>query len=499
MSHAGNFKKGDPRTKALAVKGGKSRAAQRRQARGPYEGSILDMMDACGLTGETWAAWRVYLKAVFALPMDADELVTFTRHTEREKPPSEPVDESWMPVGRRGGKSRIAGLVALYLAIRFDVEHLAPGELVLVPVLAADRRQARAVLGYIRGFCELDEFRPFVARTLRDSVELRTGVNVEVHTASYRTTRGYTCIGVICDEVAFWRTEDGAANPDSEVLAALRPATATVPSALILGLSSPYAARGELYSASERYFGTDDQHVLVWNADTRSMNPDVPLRIIERAFEEDPVSAASEYGADGRVQFRRDVEAFLTPEAIRAVTVEGRLELTPVSGVRYQAFADPSGGSQDSFTLAIAHAEDERAVLDLVREVRPPFSPDDVVSDFADVLRTYGLRTATGDRYGAEWVTERFARHGIVYKPSERTKSDIYKEFVAPVNAGRVELLDIPALRAQLIGLERRVARGGRDSVDHAPGGRDDVANAAAGALGLFARRTSGKKAGLIR
>jgi hypothetical protein len=33
--------------------------------------------------------------------------------------------------------------------------------------------------------------------------------------------------------------------------------------------------------------------------------------------------------------------------------------------------------------------------------------------------------------------------------------------------------------------LERRVARGGRDSIDHGPDGRDDVANAAVGACVL--------------
>ena len=52
------------------------------------------------------------------------------------------------------------------------------------------------------------------------------------------------------------------------------------------------------------------------------------------------------------------------------------------------------------------------------------------------------------------------------------------------MNTGTVRLLDHPVLRGQLVGLERRVARGGRDSIDHAPGGgRDDVANAVAGVL----------------
>ena len=47
----------------------------------------------------------------------------------------------------------------------------------------------------------------------------------------------------------------------SEILAALRPGMATVPDALLLGLSSPYAAKGELFKAHERYFGTTDTPV----------------------------------------------------------------------------------------------------------------------------------------------------------------------------------------------------------------------------------------------
>jgi hypothetical protein len=51
-----------------------------------------------------------------------------------------------------------------------------------------------------------------------------------------------------------------------------------------------------------------------------------------------------------------------------------------------------------------------------------------------------------------------------------------------------VSLLDDTKLIAQLIGLERRTARGGKDSVDHAPGAHDDRVNAAAGAIVLASR-----------
>ena len=104
---------------------------------------------------------------------------------------------------------------------------------------------------------------------------------------------------------------------------------------------------------------------------------------------------------------------------------------------------------------------------------------------FTELLKSYGITSIVGDRYGGDWPASRFRAHGVEYEPSLLTKSAIYREALPIVNAGRVALLDLPVLRAQLIGLERRVARGGRDSIDHGPGGRDDVANAAAGALVL--------------
>ena len=138
-------------------------------------------------------------------------------------------------------------------------------------------------------------------------------------------------------------------------------------------------------------------------------------------------------------------------------------------------------------TVAICHRVDEGVVVSLAQLRRPPFSPDDVTKEFAATLKMYGCHEVYGDRYGGEWPRERFREHGIDYRVSDRTKSQIYGEFLPLLNSGRVELLDDSRLIAELIGLERRTARGGRDSIDHGPGGHDDVANAAAGALLLAA------------
>lgn len=94
---------------------------------------------------------------------------------------------------------------------------------------------------------------------------------IEIHTASFRAVRGYSVVAAICDELAFWRSDESA-NPDAEILAALRPAMATIPGALLLAISSPYARRGALWTAYRDHYGRHNSDVLVWQAASRAMN-----------------------------------------------------------------------------------------------------------------------------------------------------------------------------------------------------------------------------------
>jgi hypothetical protein len=432
--------------------------------------------------GPSWKAWRVFLAALFAEPPQVGDIDLYRVLTGRTAWPKAPFVEAALIVGRRGGKSRTLALIAVFLACFRDYgPYLAPGEVATVAILAADRSQARAIFRFCLGLLKaVPLIEPMIVRSDAEQIVLSNRVVIEITTASFRSTRGYSYAAVLADEVAFWRSDETSANPDVEIMRALRPGLASIPGSMLLIASSPYAKRGELYAAYRRHYGRDDARVLVWKADTATMNPSIDPAIIREAYESDPEAARAEYGAE----FRDDLADFVSRETVDAVTMWGRSELPPEAGVAYSAFCDPSGGVSDAMTLAIGHLGREAVcVLDAVLEVRPPFDPEAAVKACAELLRRYGVSVVTGDRYAGEWPVARFREHGIEFVQSARPKSDLYRDLLPLLNAGRVEFLDLPRLGAQLCGLERRTARSGRDSIDHAPGGHDDLANAVAGCL----------------
>jgi hypothetical protein len=428
----------------------------------------------------TWQSWFVLLAALYALPMTPDQRDVYRRCTGRTTLPTEPVKEVWLICGRRAGKSFILALYAVYSACFQDWgPHLAPGERATIMIIASDRRQARPIIRYIRALLtKVPMLAELIERETVDSFDLSNSVTIEVQTASSRATRGYAIAAALCDELAFWPT-DHAAEPDYETLAAIKPGMATIPGAMLLCASSPYARRGSLFDAHRKHFGKDNDPILVWQADTRTMNPTVPQSVIDEAMERDPASAAAEYGAE----FRRDIESLINIEAVRACVSPGVYERAPRYNNAYHAFCDPSGGNDDSMALAIGHKDytKQTVVIDALREVRAPFSPEVVVREFAQLLKSYRVTQVVGDHYAGEWPVEQFAKFGIRYEHSAKSKSNLYVDLVPLINSTRIDLLDNTKLINQLCTLERRTARSGRDSIDHLPGTHDDVANAVAG------------------
>jgi hypothetical protein len=447
---------------------------------------------------ETWRPWMAFLSVLFGLPLSEDQLDLFRQCTGRAEAPEGGFREAWLVIGRRGGKSRILALIACYLAIFRDWSpFLAPGEVGTIKIIATDRRQARVIHRYCRSFLRVPAIaEQFLAKDTDEEIILSNGITIEIQAASFRSVRGYTVIAALLDELAFWRSDEFSANPDSEVIAAIKPTQATIPNAYFLAASSPYARRGELWNAFRRWHGNDTAGPLVWHAATRTMNPTVPQATIDEALAEDPAKGAAEYLAE----FRSDVETYADREVIEDCVLRGVREIPPVRGTQYYGFIDPSGGSgKDSMTLAIAtrSREDGLVTVVCVREARPRFNPEMVLEEFTGCLRAYRVSHVQGDNVGGEWCRQGFRDAGISYEISKKSRSELYLEMLPLLNSDRLRFIDNPRIVSQFCGLERRTARSGRDTVNHVVNGHDDLTNSIAG-VACMAAGQRGTLDGLI-
>ena len=186
-----------------------------------------------------------------------------------------------------------------------------------------------------------------------------------VKASDFGGVRGPTIACVVADEIAFWPSQ--GANPHDEVLSAIRPAMATIPDAKLLCISTGYAQVGALYDPHKEHYGKDNDEVLIWQADTATMNPTISQAFIDKEIAKDPEAGRAEWLG----LFREDVSAAFPLEAIEACMIPGRRELLPSPDTGpYFASVDPSGGRHDQYTLAIAHAYHDIVILDAVRAAK---------------------------------------------------------------------------------------------------------------------------------
>jgi hypothetical protein len=125
----------------------------------------MNLLDACAderlfkpwfKSPASWHAWRAFHAALFGLPFEDGEAEQIYEQATGliALPPAErpAVSEVWSVIGRRGGKSLNMGLLGVYLGAFTDYrKFLAPGERATIPILAADRRQARTIFRFVRG------------------------------------------------------------------------------------------------------------------------------------------------------------------------------------------------------------------------------------------------------------------------------------------------------------------------------------------------------------
>jgi len=133
-------------------------AAKRQPKPAPEPAAVPTIIDLCRdpdffadwfKDEESWKSWFAFLRVLFALPLDADDLVLFRTCTGQSAPNPNGYLEASLICGRRSGKSIILALIAVYLACFRDYRpHLVKNEKAVLMIIAADRKQAQSIFRY---------------------------------------------------------------------------------------------------------------------------------------------------------------------------------------------------------------------------------------------------------------------------------------------------------------------------------------------------------------
>jgi len=445
---------------------------------------IIEAVRDPNILGDTLSdAQEAALRAMYGLPLEGRQLEIAEQCAGKAWKPGVEQGEAAFICGRRSGKSdKLAANIAIYEAF-FREHRLSPGETGVILLLAQNMRQAKVVRDYIEGKVRKSPILSQHVQNIRaNEIELENRITIAIHPSSFRAIRGLSVVCCVCDEIAFWWTEDSYANPDVEVLRAVRPAMATFPHAKLVLVSSPYAMNGVLWDLWRRR--DEDSDVLIWHAPTRLMNPTVRETFLARAKRQDPDFYAREYEAE----FAEAVSGFLPAIAIEAAVVRDRESLPPEPGHVYVSAMD-AAFKGDRFTFCICHIDSTRnkLIIDLLLgwqgSPRAPLSTQQVLPEMAKACRRYGIGTVFADQFGAAPLADVLAGWGLRLEEvpfTSQSKQDIYGTLRSLLVDGCLELLDHRESLSELRGLEIELLPAGASRIGHGSGGHDDYADALA-------------------
>lgn len=170
--------------------------------------------------------------------------------------------------GRRGGKSStIIGRIAV--AEMLSKDHVVPpGDVGWYIVLSVDKGQAKDRILTAHKALEALEIQH--RHTTEEITLADRPIGMKAIAATLNAVVSFTCIGVLCDEMARWRDKDSGANPARDILTSLKPTMATMKKAIGWFVSAPWSTLDEHHKMVEL---GDTEAQCVFVGATWEMNP----------------------------------------------------------------------------------------------------------------------------------------------------------------------------------------------------------------------------------
>lgn len=392
-----------------------------------------------------------------------------------------PFHEAVWQCGRRGGKSLLADVLALYdVAVRGHLQaKVRRGEPRVSAIIAPRLDQAES---HIRSCADLIQnsrpLRRMVTDERSDELVFSNGARIRAYPCSARSIRGAAWSSCVLDEAAHFVLIDSSNAADARIYEAALPSLAQFgDEGWLISISTPLWRSGEFWRRVERAQTGRFPYLHHRHYSTADMNPRIPAAWLEERRREDPELFSREFEA----RFLDGAASYLSAVDVSQAVRSGIGRLPAVSGVQYRAAIDPAF-NMDRFALVVAHKSGERAVVDGVWAWHR-MGYEAVLDEVRDVAAQYGVRTLLTDQAAAEPIRAGLVRRGLAadYRPwSNESKRDAMASVKVALNTGALELPDDPALVEELLGLEARPTPSGMTRIAAAGSGHDDRATALA-------------------
>lgn len=417
-----------------------------------------------------------------------------------------PYHEAVWRCGRRGGKSRLADVLALVdVVLRGHLqERVMEGEPRIAGIVSPRESQSLAHVAMCREMVGRSRAISAMLRDERaDRLVFSNGAELRSYPASARGIRGDGWSSAIFDEAAHFVLVDGSNAADESVYSAVVPSLAAFDDeGWLFRVSTPLWQAGQFYKRVQRAESGRFPWMHYRHYTTAQMNPAISAGWLEERRLEDPESFAREYLGE----FIDGAASYLSSADVTRSVRSGIGNLPPVAGVRYRTAIDPAF-NMDRFAMVVAHAErvpvpessgDRRQTRPVRTVVDAVFAwhrkgYEEVLDEVRDVASRYGVRRVLTDQGAAEPVRAGLARRGLVadYRPwTSESKRDAMAAVKLALNTGGLELPDDAELVKELTGLEARPTPSGLTRIAAAGSGHDDRATALAAVVADLSQHT---------
>lgn len=405
-------------------------------------------------------------------------------------------------VGRRGGKTTLAAIVAIYSTIKVNWKpYLTKTPVATVLVLSHSVDLSEEILDILKQLVEgselLNRLRNLKKKNTTKIFHLKvpfvkedgetiewSNVRVKVGAASKKTTRGSAVCTLLCDEIAFWNLSEESAEPDTEILRAARMSLLQFGEhGTIIKMSSPGIKQGVLYDEWMKREDIKDDYIQ-FKAPSWVWNTILPKEEFKKEWRLDPDGFDTEL----RANFVDSISNFILPEFVDLCVTRG-VSFQPPADDRHTIYsaAIDAAFKGDRFAFSVVGYNEKRVTQYVLKywegTKKKPVQIHEVATYIRTICRQYGLNEIAGDQYSFQPLRELFLQYGINLVENTFTlpyKRKIYFGLKRLVHNQQMDLLDVPLLSKEIKELVVEQTASGQIRIGHPQGGSDDLADATA-------------------